>query len=74
MGCTSNSLHSGYRNFACFLGVMFASADYFFLLTYSNKSFRNNIKELNSVDPAQTRCFVGPDLGLNCLQRLSADN
>ena len=28
----------------------------------------------NSLDPDQTRCFVGPDLGPNCLQRLSADN
>ena len=22
----------------------------------------------------QARCFVGPDLGLNCLQRLATDN
>ena len=27
----------------------------------------------NSLDPAQARHFVGPDLGTNCLQRLSAD-
>ena len=26
------------------------------------------------MDPDQARCFVGPDLGPNCLQRLSADN
>ena len=24
--------------------------------------------------PDQAQCFVGPDLGPNCLQRLSADN
>ena len=28
----------------------------------------------NSLDPAQARHFVGPDLGPNCLQRLTADN
>ena len=26
----------------------------------------------NSLDPDQDRRFVGPDLGINCLQRLSA--
>ena len=28
----------------------------------------------NSLDPDQARHFVVPDLGPNCLQRLSADN
>ena len=28
---------------------------------------------LNGLDPDQDRQFVGPDLGPNCLQRLSAD-
>ena len=28
----------------------------------------------NGLDPDQVRCFVGPDLGPNCLQKLSADN
>ena len=27
----------------------------------------------NSLDPDQARHFVGPDLGLNCLQKLSTD-
>ena len=27
----------------------------------------------NSLDPDQARRFVGPDLGPNCLLRLSAD-
>ena len=27
-----------------------------------------------SLDPDQDRCSVGPDLGPNCLQRLSADD
>ena len=28
----------------------------------------------NSLDPDQAQHFVGPDLGINCLQRLSAIN
>ena len=28
----------------------------------------------NSLDPDQARHYVGPDLGQNCLQRLSADD
>ena len=28
----------------------------------------------NSLDPDQAQHFVEPDLGLNCLQRLSADD
>ena len=28
----------------------------------------------NSLDPDQVQCFVGPDLGPNCLQKISADN
>ena len=27
----------------------------------------------NSLDPDKARCFVGPDLGPNCGERLSAD-
>ena len=39
-----------------------------------NTGFFNTITVSNSLDPDQTRHFVGPDLGPNCLQRLSADN
>ena len=28
----------------------------------------------NNLDPDKARHFVGPDLGPNCLQRLSADD
>ena len=28
----------------------------------------------NSLDPDQAHCFVGPDLGPNCLQKLSVDD
>ena len=38
------------------------------------KSFRNNINVSNSLDPDQARHFVGPDLGPNCLEKLSADD
>ena len=35
--------------------------------------FFNTIRVSKSLDPDQARHFVGPDLGPNCLQRLSAD-
>ena len=37
-------------------------------------SFRNIIWVSNSLDPNQARHFVRPNLGPNCLQRLSADD
>ena len=40
---------------------------------FKKKSFRNTIRASNSLDPDQARHFVGPDLGPNCLQRLSAE-
>ena len=36
--------------------------------------FFNTIHVSNTLNPDQARHFVGPDLGPNCLQRLSADN
>ena len=41
------------------------------LLTF--KSSRNSFRVSNSMDPDQDRHSVGPDLGPNCLQRLSAE-
>ena len=46
---------------------------FFFRLTFSKKSFRNTIRVSSCLDPDQAQHFVGPDLGPNCLQRLSAD-
>ena len=43
-------------------------------LTFLKNSFRNTIRVPNSLDPDQDRCYVGPDLGPNCLQPLSADD
>ena len=40
---------------------------------FSKNSFRNTIRVSNSVDPDRARWFVRPDLGPNCLQRLSND-
>ena len=42
-------------------------------LTFSKSSFGNTIRVSKLLDPDQERCSVSPDLGPNCLQRLSAD-
>ena len=43
-------------------------------LTFSMYSFWNTIKLFNSLDSDQTQHFVWPDLGPNCLQKLSTDD
>ena len=52
------------------------SADFLSKLTFikNSQSFRNTIKVSNNLDPDQDRHSVCPDLGPNCLQRLSADD
>ena len=40
----------------------------------SKNSFRNTIRDSNSLDPDQARGFVGSDLGSDCLQILSVDD
>ena len=56
-------------NFSCFL----SSADFF-----PNHLFRKKNSGIpsvsNSLDPDQSQHFVWPDLGTNCLQRISADD
>ena len=48
---------------------------FFFLkISFLKISFRNTIRAANSLDPDQARHFVGPDLGPNCFQSLSADD
>ena len=42
--------------------------------TFSKNSFRNTSRVSSSLEPDQARQNVGPDLGPNCLQGLSADN
>ena len=48
-----------------------------FLLLFSNNffsMFRHTTSVSNGLNPDQDRRYVGPDLGLNCLQSLSADD
>ena len=54
--------------------LLLSSADFFSKSFFSSNSFRNIIRVSNSLDPDQARQFVGPDLGPNCFQRLSADD
>ena len=49
--------------------LFFSSKIAFFMISFSN-TFRLS----NSLDVDQARHYVGPDLGSNCLQRLSADD
>ena len=44
-----------------------------FLQNYLS-SFKNTIRTSNSLDPDQARRYVWPDLGPNCLPRLSAED
>ena len=52
--------------------LLLTSAD-FFKTNFSKNSFRNTIRVSNSLDPDQDQRSVGPDLGPNYLQRLSAE-
>ena len=45
----------------------------FFKINFFKNLFWNTIRVSNNLDPDQDRKNVGPDLGPNCLQRLSAD-
>ena len=54
--------------------LVLSSAD-FFKINFFKNFFQelNSISMSNSLDPDQNRQPVGPDLGPNCLQRLSAE-
>ena len=54
--------------------IFLSSADIFQYYFFSKYSFRNNIRVSNSLDPDQAGHFVGPDLGSNCLQKLSSED
>ena len=60
-------------NFLIIFHAFLSSAD-FSKSIFLNKSFRNTIGVSNSLDPDQAQHLVGPDLGLNCLQRPSAED
>ena len=65
---TINSLHVGY-----FFMIFLSSAD-IFKINFLIKLFWNIIRVSNSLDLDQDQHSVGPDLGPNCLQRLSVDD
>ena len=55
-----------------FFMFLLSSADFFFKIDFSNNSFRNTIWASNSLD--LDLHSVRPDLGPNCLPRLSAND
>ena len=54
--------------------LLLSSVDFFQSYFFFNYFYRNTIRMSNGLDLDQDRPFVGPVLGPNCLQRLSADN
>ena len=56
-------------NFSCFCCRLLT---FFKNGLFSKNSFKNTIRVSNCLDPDQDRQNVGPDLGPDCLQRLSA--
>ena len=52
--------------------MFLSSAVFFSKSTFSKNYFGNAISVSNNLNPDQAQHFVGPDLGTNCLQRLSA--
>ena len=57
--------------------MILSSADFFNIIIYFiffEKKIGTLIRVSNSLEPGQTRRFVGPDLGPNRLQRILADD
>ena len=74
MGNLHNKSRCGLNSLLITSHDYLSSAYFFSKLTFSKNSFRYTIKASKSLNPDQNRHYVGPDLGPNCLQRLSADN
>ena len=55
-----------------FASFLLSSADFLKENTFSKKIFQEHHQRVKQLDPVQSRPNVGPDLGPNCLQRLSA--
>ena len=53
--------------------LLLSSADFFHNYFFSKIFFQKHYQSGNSLDPDQDQRYVGPDLGPNCLQGLSAD-
>ena len=58
-------------NFSCFCCHLLI---FFKINFFEKKKFRNTIRVSNGFDQVQDQHFVGPDLGPNCLQKLSEDD
>ena len=52
--------------------MLFLSSVDFFKINFFKKIFQEHYQSVKEFDTDQDRHTVGPDLGLNCLQRLSA--
>ena len=78
MRASASYEHSSVYLFALFkcnlISLFFCRLHFFSKLTSSKNCFRNINGVSNSLDPDQAQHFVGPDLGPNCLQKLSADD
>ena len=57
-------------NFSCFCCFLLI----FLFFDFSKNSLWNTISVSISLDPDKDQCSIGPDLGPNCLQWLSAEN
>ena len=60
--------HCMLDNFAFFVWSCFKKS------TFLKNSFKNTIRVSNSLDPDQAGPMVRPDLGPNCLQRISTSD
>ena len=61
-------------NYSCFRCLLLLFADLKKKITFSKNSYRNTFRVLNGLNPDQDRHSVGPCLGPNFLQTLSADD
>ena len=67
--------HTSFYLFAWeFSHAFLSSADFFSNQFFQNYNFRSTTRVSNSLELDQAECFVRPDLGPNCLQRISADD
>ena len=64
-----NSLHAGYL-----FMLLLSSVDFFQNYFFSQNTLKSTTRMPKSLDLDQDQHSVSPDLGPNCLQRLSADN
>ena len=57
-------------NFVCFCRLL----TFFFKINFFQKKISNTTRVSTDLDPDQDQHSVGPDLGPNCLQKLSAND